>query len=77
MYICMYINIYICTNMYMYIYIYIYNTQQRITKDDKSLLVSLQNSGIILVCNSMHRFDKRYIKLYRKQQLDVITRGNL
>ena len=59
------------------------NTQQRITKDDKSLLVSLQNSGILLVCMSMERFDKvtfslqKDIKVYRKQQLDVITRGDL
>ena len=56
------------------------NTQQRMTKVDKSLLVSLQNSAILFVCKSRQRFDKsclqftKDIKLYRKQQLDVITR---
>ena len=34
------------------------NTIQRITKADKRLLVSLQNSGILLVCKSMQRFAK-------------------
>ena len=31
---------------------------KRITKADKCLVVSLQNSGIHLVCKSMQRFDK-------------------
>ena len=59
------------------------NTQQRITKDDKSLLVSLQNSAILLLCKSMQRFDKSCLQftkrhvMYRKKQLDVIARGDL
>ena len=42
--------------------------------------MSLQDTGILLTCKSMQRFDKvayslqKDIKVYRKQQLDVITR---
>ena len=59
------------------------NTQQRIAKDDKSLLVSLQNltffeytracRGLTKVAYSL----QKDIKVYRKQQLNVITRGDL
>ena len=46
--------------------------KQRITKYDKCLLVCLQNSGILLVHRSMHRFGKGYLEftktLYRGQQ---------
>ena len=58
------------------------NTQQRITKADKMLLMCLQNSGILLVCKGMQRFEKNAyslqndIRVYKKQQLDVITRGD-
>ena len=42
------------------------NTQQRIAKDDKSLLVSLQNSDILLVCKSRQRFDKSCLQFTKK-----------
>ena len=34
------------------------NTQQRMTKADKGLLMSLQKYGILLAFKSMQRFDK-------------------
>ena len=42
------------------------NIQQRISKADKSLLVSLQNSGIFLVCKSMQRFDKTCLQFTKR-----------
>ena len=42
------------------------NTQQRMTKADKSLLVSLQNSGILLVCKSMQEFDKSCLQFTKR-----------
>ena len=48
------------------------NTQQRITKADKSLLVSLQNSAILLVCKSLQRFDKSCLQFTKKKKLKCI-----
>ena len=42
------------------------NTQQSISKADKSLLLSLQNSAILLVCKSMQRFDKRCLQFTKR-----------
>ena len=42
------------------------NTQQRVTKDDKRLLASLQNSAILLVCKSMQRFDKSCLQFTKR-----------
>ena len=59
------------------------NTQQRIAKDDESLLVSLQNLAYFQyarVCRGLTKSAyslQKDIKVYRKQQLDVITRGDL
>ena len=51
-----------------------------ITKADKKFTGELTESVILLVCKSMQRFDKslqKDIKVYRKQQLDIITLGDL
>ena len=42
------------------------NTQQRITKGNKGLLVSLQNSVILLVCKSRQRFNKSCLYLTKR-----------
>ena len=41
------------------------------TKADKSLLVSLQNSGTLLLCKSGQRFDKSFL-LFKKNTLKCI-----
>ena len=59
------------------------NTQQRITKDDKSKLVSLHNPAFFYYSRVRRGLTKvayslqKDIKVYRKQQLDVITRNDL
>ena len=42
------------------------NTQQRMTKGDKSLLVSLQNSAILFLCKSRQRFDKGCLQFTKR-----------
>ena len=59
------------------------NTQQRIAKDDKSLLESLHNLAFFYytrVCRGLTKVAyslQKDTKVYRKQQLDVITWGDL
>ena len=59
------------------------NTQQRITKTDKSLLVSLQNLAFFWharVCRGLTKVAyslQKDITVYRKQQVDVITWDDL